>query len=194
MASRIVIIQGHPDPGERHLCHALADAYAEAAAAAGHEVVRVELAALDFPLMRSEAEFLHGALPATLEAASDAIHGAQHIVFIFPLWLGTMPALLKGFLEHVMRPGLAFAHQEKGLPKKLLAGRSARVIVTMGMPGFFYRWFYRAHGVRGMERNILNFVGIKPVRETFLGNAEGVSAAARAGWIENMRALGRRAA
>ena len=60
---RILIIQGHPDPAGRHFGHALADAYAEGAMAAGHEVRRIEVALLDFPLLRSQADWLKGAVP-----------------------------------------------------------------------------------------------------------------------------------
>ena len=66
---RILIINGHPDAGVRHLLHQLIDAYAEGAQAAGHQVRRVDVGALDFPLLRSAAEWEHGALPEGLKAA-----------------------------------------------------------------------------------------------------------------------------
>jgi putative NADPH-quinone reductase len=53
---------------------------------------------------------------------------------IFPLWHGTMPALLKAFIEQVMRPGVALRYRERGFPQGLLTGRSARLVVTVGMP------------------------------------------------------------
>lgn len=194
MARRIVVIQGHPDPDPRRLCRALADAYAEAAQAAGHSVTRIDIAALDFPLLRTQDAFEHGAVPESLRPAQDAIVAAEHIVLVFPLWLGTMPALVKAFLEQVMRPGVAFAYQEKGNPRLLLAGRSARLVVTMGMPAFVYRFWYFAHGLKGLERNILHFVGIRPVRETLFGMVGAASEAKRRSWLEQMRALGARGA
>src|SRR3954466_2978042 len=106
MQRRIVILQGHPDPDERHFGHALADAYANAALAEGHAVRRVEIAQLDFPLLRTRAAW-EGTLPAGLQDAQTAIGWAEHIVLLFPLWLGTMPALVKAFLEQVLRPGFA---------------------------------------------------------------------------------------
>jgi|SRR6516225_8484762 putative NADPH-quinone reductase len=96
MPRRLTIIQGHPDPGGRRLCHALADAYAEGAAAVGHEITRIEVAQLDFPILRTQEEFERGSLPETLVAGRDAFVSAQHLVMIFPLWHGTMPALLQG--------------------------------------------------------------------------------------------------
>jgi putative NADPH-quinone reductase len=85
-------------------------------------------------------------VPESLIAARDAIVSAQHVTMIFPLWHGTMPALLKAFIEQVMRPGVALRYRERSFPQGLLAGRSARLVVTMGMPAMIYRWYFRAHG------------------------------------------------
>ncbi|WP_313665548.1 NAD(P)H-dependent oxidoreductase [Shinella sp.] len=197
MPRRILIIIGHPDPEAKRLCRALAASYADGARSAGHEVRLLDVATIDFPLLRTKEEFEDRALPVTLEDAAQAIGEAEHIVFVFPLWLGTMPALLKAFLEQVMRPGVAFAYPDDGkggFGKTLLKGRSARVVVTMGMPAFFYRLWYLGHGIAGMRRNILNFVGISPVRETLFGPVEGASEARREKWLATMRALGARAA
>jgi putative NADPH-quinone reductase len=191
MSKRIAIIQGHPDASSRHLLHAMADAYAEAAVAAGHDVRRVEVAGLEFPLLRSQADFEAGALPPSLAQSRDDMRWAQHWVFFFPLWHGTMPALLKGFLEHVFRPGFAMEYKEGGFPKRLLAGRSARIVVTMGMPVVLYRWYFGAYGIRGFERSILSFAGIKPIRESLYGLTFSDDQK-RARWIGDMGRHGRR--
>lgn len=188
---RILILQGHPDAAARHLGHALADAYARGARRTGHEVRHIEVAALDFPLLRSKADWDSGVLPASLRAAQDAIGWAQHIVVLFPLWLGDMPALLKGFFEQVARPGFAIgAATAGGLPAKLLSGRSARVVVSMGMPAAVYRWYFRAHSVKALERNILGFSGIAPIHTTFVGSVESLSPAQRQQWLVRLDALG----
>lgn len=194
MPRKIAIVQGHPDPAGNRLCHALAAAYADGARHALHDVTLIEIAALDFPLLRSRAEFETGEIPAGLLAARDAVVAADHLVIIFPLWLGTMPALLKGFLEQVMRPGVAFAYLANGSTRMLMQGRSARVVVTMGMPALAYRVWFLAHGVRGLTRNILRFVGYGPVRETFFGMAANVSPAKSAKWLRRMRDLGAKGA
>lgn len=196
MPRRVLVIVGHPDPEPTRLCRALAARYAEGARSAGHEVRLIDIATLDFPLLRKMEAFAKEPVPETLEDAAQAIRQAEHIVFVFPLWLGTMPALMKGFLEQVMRPGVAFAYPEEGrggFATTLLKGRSARVVVTMGMPAFFYRLWYLGHGVAGLRRNILNFVGIRPVRETLFGMVEGASNAKRGKWLAKMHALGARA-
>lgn len=187
---RIAIIQGHPDPAGGHFGHALADAYAQAATAGGHEVRRIAIAELDFPLLRAQADWQDGEAPPAIRAAQATVEWADHLVIVYPLWLGDMPALVKGFFEQLMRPGFAIGRSRgPSLWKELLKGRSARVVVTMGMPAFFYRVVYRAHSVKSLERNILNFCGIAPVRTTLIGTVEG-RRGAREGWLAKMRALG----
>ncbi|MFQ6184772.1 NAD(P)H-dependent oxidoreductase [Sinorhizobium meliloti] len=191
MTRHIAIVQGHPDPAGQHLLHAMAEAYAEAAAAAGHEVRRIDVAKLEFPLLRTQEDFETGALPPDLEHAREDMRWAEHWVFLLPLWHGTMPALLKGFIEHIFRPGFAMEYRKRGFPKRLLAGRSARIIVTMGMPVLLYRWYFGAYGVRSFERSMLGFAGIKPIRESFYG-LSFADEKKRAHWINDMREYGRR--
>ena len=191
----ILILQGHPDPAGGHLCHALATAYAEGAREAGHRVTVVDVAGLDFPLLRSQSDWQHGELPASLLPAQQAIAQAQHLLLFFPLWLGDMPALMKGFLEQVARPGFAFkADATNPFKAKALGGRSARVVVTMGMPALVYRFYFRAHSLRSLERNVLGFVGIAPVHETLVGSVDQLGEAGVARWADKLRQLGRRAA
>ncbi len=195
MPRRILLIQGHPDAGQPHLGHALADAYALGARDGGHELRSVEVARLDFPLLRSQAEWQHGPLPPALLPAQQAIAWAEHLVLFFPLWLGDMPALLKGFLEQVARPDFAF-RSEGGNPfaRKALGGRSARLVVTMGMPALLYRFYFRAHSVKSLERNILGFVGMAPVRETLIGQVDSLGEAGSEKWLLELRRLGRKGA
>lgn len=188
---KITIIQGHPDAGVAHLCHAIAEAYAAGAEQARHTVRRIDLGALDVPFLRTKDEFDHGSLPEALVQAQGDIGWAEHVVLVYPLWLGEMPALVKAFFEQVLRPGFAFEVKRHGWVSAL-GGRTARVIVTMGMPAFVYRWFFGAHSLRSLRRNILTFVGIKPVRTTLLGSVETVSAERKQRWFEEMRRLGAR--
>ena len=193
MSKRLLILQGHPDPNAAHLLHALADSYADAASAAGHEVRTVRIADIDFPLLRTQAEWEHGELPASLRQAQDSIGWCEHMVLFFPLWLGDMPALVKGFLEQVARPGFAFGREEGASPfsAKALKGRSARVVVTMGMPALVYRWYFRAHSVKSLERNVLGFVGIAPVHETLIGMVGNMKPEDAGKWKKKLAKLGK---
>ena len=192
MAKRILVVDGHPDPAGSHFVHGLAAAYREAALAAGHDVRTIGVASLNFSLLRSPEEFQNGRPPAAIEAAQRDIEWANHLAVFYPLWLGSMPAIVKGFFEQALRPGFAFGPARgRGLPTQKLKGRSARVVVTMGMPSFFYKWFYRAHSLKSFERNILHFCGVKPVRATVVGMVESKAARDRA--LAAMRRFGAKA-
>ena len=187
---RIAILQGHPDPAGGHFVHALADAYERAAREAGHEVRRIDVARLEFPLLHNAQEWEWKPPAESIAAAQQALAWAGHLVILYPLWLGDLPALLKGFFEQTLRPGFALGKAAPGrMPKKLLAGRSARIVVTMGMPAFFYRIYYRAHSLKSLKRNILEACGIAPVRATLIGMVEG-SKEARDGWLTRLAVLG----
>lgn len=196
MGKRVLIIQGHPDAAGHHLGHALADSYARGALDSGHEVRWTQVAALDFPLLRSQKDWESGEVPSNLLQAQADILWAEHLVVFFPLWLGDMPAQLKGFLEQVARPGFAFHYREgaAAFTAKGLKGRSARVVVTMGMPALVYRWYFRAHSVKSLERNILGFVGIAPVHATLIGGVGELKAQAGARWLATLGKLGSDAA
>jgi putative NADPH-quinone reductase len=187
---RIAIIVGHPDPAGQHFGHALASAYERGARDAGHEVKMINVARLDFPLLRSATEWEGPPAVDSILEAQHTLDWAEHVVIFFPLWLGDMPAVLKGFFEQTLRPGFAFGKAAPGrLPKKRLGGRSARIVVTMGMPALFYRMFYRAHSVNSLRRNILGFVGFRPVRTSLIGMVEG-RADWRGEWLMKLSALG----
>lgn len=184
---RITIIDGHPDPAKERFCHAIAAAYEAGATQSGHEVRTVTIAALDVPCLRSQQEWTHAPLPVQFKAAQEAMRWAEHLVIVYPLWLGDMPAYLKAFLEQIARPGFAFGPGRHGLAPAELKGKSARIIVTMGMPAFVYRWFFFKHSLTSLKRNILQFVGIRPVRETIIGMIESTN---RNKWLTQIRSLG----
>lgn len=189
MAKRILVINAHPDAGHGHFGDALAERYAGAAGQGGHEKRIITLNQLEYPLIDSAATWRAPEVPADIAHAQDDIRWCNHMVFFYPLWLGDVPALLKGFLEQVLRPDFAFSEPEGKMPVKLLKGRSARLVVTMGMPAFFYRAFYRAHSVRNFRRNILLFSGVKPVRTSLVGMVEG-SDRHRRKWLDKMERFG----
>lgn len=193
MPKRIVVIQAHPDPDPERFCRLLSNAYIKGAHEAGNELRLIDLARLDIPLLRSQQEWLEGGVPPSLRAAQSDIDWAEHIVIFYPLWMGTMPALLKAFLEQVLRPGFAFTYGgAAGLPKKLLKGRSARIVVTMGMPALFYRGYFLAHSLKSLKRNILGFCGIGPIRTTLVGAIDSGGNPRHQKWIAKLWMLGLR--
>lgn len=189
MSRSICIIHGHPDPEPGRFTAALCDAYETAAKAAGHTVSRIDLARLDIPVLRSAKDFASPP-PPQIKAAQELVMTAQHVVIVFPLWLGGMPAFARAFFEQLSRAGFALGVTAKGWPEGKLAGRSARLVVTMGMPAPAYRLLFGSHGVKGFERSVLALAGFKPIRETLFGMVEA-SAEGRARMLAKMTELGR---
>jgi putative NADPH-quinone reductase len=188
MKRRILVIDGHPDASDERFIHAMTAAYSVAAKRAGHEVKVIKLAEFPFPPLQTAEDFLHSDPPAAIRRAQVNIAWCNHLLILYPLWLGSMPSLLKAFFEQVMRPGFAFKNEAGGkLPKKLLQGKSARIVVTMGMPALFYKWHFRAHSLKSLERNILAFVGVGPIRANVIGGVETMSAKQRDAWLATLR-------
>lgn len=195
VSRRIAIIQGHPDADPERFGRALSNAYLHGAQDGGHEVRVIDIASIDFPILRSQQDWLSGALPDSLRDAQATIAWADHLVIFYPMWLGTMPALMKAFLEQVLRPGFAFTYGgSAGLPKKLLTGKSARIVITMGMPGIVYRWYFRAHGLKNLQRNILGFCGVGPIKSTLVGAILNGGRVRHELCLQKMRLLGQRGA
>ena len=152
----------------------------------------VSVAELDFPVLRSKQDWDTGQVPPAIAGAQETIRWAQHLVIIYPLWIGSLPALLKAFFEQTLRPGFAMLNSPKGRWSKLLSGRSARMVVTMGMPALVYRLWFGAHGLKSLTQS-LSLVGIAPMRSTLIGMIEGMTEAERRRWLKRLGALGEQA-
>ncbi len=151
------------------------------------------MAGLGLPVLTAPDEWENSPPSDAVRACQEVIGWAQHLVIVYPLWLGAMPALLKAFFEQVFRPGFALPKGASPMGKKLLKGRTARIVVTMGMPALMYRWYFGAHSLESLERSILRFCGIGPVRESLIGLVAAGGEPKHQKWLETMRRLGRRA-
>ena len=190
--AKIAIVVGHPQRDS--YCAALGKAYLRGAESGGHQAKLFVLAEMKFDAILREGYRRLQALEPDLAAARAAFLASEHVVFIFPLWCGDMPAIMKGFIERLMQPDLLALRAAGGKGSwKVFKGRSARVIMTMGMPGWFYRWYYGAHALKLLKRNILHFTGVTPVRSTVYGMVVGVGEETRKQWLREVEALGHQA-
>jgi putative NADPH-quinone reductase len=189
-ATKVLVINGHPDPSRDRLCAALARSYAEGAAEGGLHVRRLAVGELDFPVLRTAADFAAPARNDHIRAAQDDVAWADHVVIVHPLWLGSEPALLKALLEQVLRYGFALDRQHLRL-RGLLRGRSIRLIVTMGMPAIAYRLVFGGPGLKALMPMAFFISGFWPIRTTLMGGVGEASAARREAWLRRVRRLGR---
>lgn len=182
LSKRILVILGHPN--ENSFCGALSSSYIKSAEASGNEVQFIALSKLTFDPIRHEGYGGNQPLETDLVAAQAAISWAQHIVLVYPIWWGTMPALMKGFIDRVFLPGFAFKYKQGSVFwDRLLAGRSAHLIVTMDSPPWYFRWVMRMPGHNQMKRSILGFCGIKPIKISSIGPVKGSSVEKREAWL-----------
>lgn len=192
MSKRILVILGHPVADS--FCGSLSKSYIDGAQAAGNDVRFIALGSAVFDPVLRNGYAIAQALEPDLAGAQAMISWAQHIVFVYPVWWGAMPALLKGFIDRVFLPGFAFKYREGSQYLDcLLSGRSAHLLVTMDTPPWYFRWVYRMPGHNQMKRTILEFSGIKPVVITSFGPIKGSSQQKRERWLDQAKAHGRHA-
>lgn len=186
----VLIIHGHPRRGS--LSDALGQAYAEGACKAAGEVRRLVLAELCFNPNVEEPSPRNQGFEADLRRAQALIAWADHLVFVYPTWWGTVPALVKGFLDRVLTAGFAFEEVKGGTGyESLLDGKSAHLITTMDTPRWVYRWVYKSPGHNAMRRATLGFCGIWPVHVSAFGPVRYSTASERRSWLETVRREGR---
>ena len=188
MSKRVLVIVGHPSTDS--FCAALADSYVETAIGAGQDVRVLYLGNLCFdPVLHEGYNRIQPLEPDLLKAQVD-ITWAEHLVLVFPVWWGGVPALLKGFLDRILLPGFAFSYRKgKAFPEKLLLGRSAYLLVTMDTPPWYYKWVYRMPALHQMRKTTLAFCGIKPVATLTFGPILDSTAKQRDNWLEQARKL-----
>jgi putative NADPH-quinone reductase len=186
---KIAVVIGHPYP--ESYCNALAQAYARGAVSRDAEVRVLDLSRISFEPNLKYGYHRRTELEPDLIAAQETIRWADHLVFVYPNWWGTMPAILKGFIDRVLLPGFAYISKPNSLTfEKLLKGKTARLIVTMDSPPWYYRLVLRRSGHHVMRRGILQFCGINPVRITEIGMVKTTSAEGLTRWIGKIEELG----
>lgn len=185
---RIFILLGHPDTesfnGE------IADAYEVAARAAGHEVRRQDVGALAFDPLLPHGYKAPVPLEPDLVAAQENLAWCERFVLVYPMWWGSMPALLKGWFDRVLLPGFAFKyHDADPWWDRYLTGKTAHIIATSDCPALYARFWYRDGDLIGLKRAILGFCGIKTVKTRRIGRVKYLDRAARDKAIEAVAAM-----
>ncbi len=188
---KVLVINGHPD--KESFCNSLAEKYKRGADSSGAECAIIDLTDLEFSPVLKYGYRKQTELEPDLKKAWGLIKKADHLVFVYPNWWGTYPALLKGFIDRLFLPELAFKYQTKNsFPKKLLTGKTARLIVTTDTPNWYYSLIYRKPGHNSMKKSILGFCGIKPVKITPLVYVTKSTDIQRKTWLEKIENLGRK--
>lgn len=185
---KILIINGNPK--KESLSTALVRVYHKGAEASGAEVKILDLAAISLPeyFKQNYKEEVND----NVKKIQKDITWASHLVWVYPTWWYTPPALVKSFIEQVFTSGFAFKYKEH--PHRVawdsyLTGKTAHIISTMDAPPFFYRLFVKNPGGK-MMKSFLKFVGIKLIRQTYFGSVKMSKPETRAKWLQKVEQMG----
>jgi len=187
----VLLILGHPSKNSFNA--SLLEVYKKGAMEAGAEIKTIYIGELVFNPNLAEGynKREENILEDDLKDAQSKISWASHIVFIYPTWWGSLPAVTKGFFDRVFLPGFAFKyHKGNPLPEKLLKGRSLRVISTMDTPKFWFNLIYGRAEYKMLKQLVFAFVGFSPVRFTTIGSARTNTPADREKWINKIYKMG----
>jgi putative NADPH-quinone reductase len=188
---KILLINGHPD--KESYCHALAEAYRKGVWATGAELKEIRIADLKFNPNLQFGYRKRTELEPDLLDAWEKIKWADHLVWVYPVWWASLPAMLKGFIDRVFLPGFVFQKRENSLLSDgLLKGKSARIISTLDQPAWYYLLVNQRPSYWAMKRNTLNYCGIRPVKTTTIGPIRLSKQAWREKWLKKVEELGKR--
>jgi len=186
---KILVINGHPDGAS--FCAGLATAYKKGAERSNAVVSSIDIRALDFNPNLQFGYRKRTELEPDLLDAIDKIKAAEHIVWVFPMWWYGHPAILKGFIDRTFLPGITYDYVKgKQLPKRLLKGKTGRIIITADTPRWYDRFFMGSPAIKQFKKGILEFCGIRPVRVTYVCPIKNSKEAFRNKWLHKIEKLG----
>lgn len=182
MAPKILVVVGHPS--KTSFTAALAEHYRSGAEGAGGSVDVLCLGDLAFDPSLHEGYRSPTPLEPDLVRAQALIREATHLAFFYPQWWGSMPAVMKGFIDRVFLPGFAFnAHAKDPFYDRLLAGRSGEIWLCSDAPRTWFFLNYWNSPIRMFKTATLEFCGIRPVDVTVVDRVRWLDDAARAKWL-----------
>lgn len=188
MKKRVLVLAANPK--KESFINYLAETYANSAENK-HEVRLVRLADMEFNLDLSGGYSEEYAMEASLKSFQASIEWCEHLVVFTPIWWGALPAKLKGLIDRTFLPGFAFQYEQgKLMPKKLLKGRTARIVMTMDTPPWYYFMIQGAPAIRQLKNATLKFVGFKSVKSKMVGPIISSTRDSRSKWVEEISKLG----
>ncbi|SMO76778.1 Putative NADPH-quinone reductase (modulator of drug activity B) [Chryseobacterium rhizoplanae] len=188
---KIAIINGHPNQDSFNF--GIAEAYREGARETGAEVKEIVIRELKFNPNLQFGYQKRMELEPDLVKAWETIQWANHLVWVHPVWWGGFPALMKGFIDRLFLPGLAYKYRENSVWwDKLLKGKTAHIITTLDQPGWYYRLFFGRPSVNQLKKSILEYCGVKPVKLTYIGIIRDSKDEQRVQWLRKVKELGKK--
>lgn len=188
---KILIINGHPD--KESFNYALSAAYKKGAIKTNAEIREINIGELNFNPNLQYGYRKRTELEPDLLEAQEKLKWAEHLVWVYPVWWGSLPAIMKGFIDRIMLPGFAFNKRENSLWwDKCFTGKSARIICTLDQPAWYYKWIYGSPSHNAMKKVTLNYIGVDKVKITAIGPIRLSKDTFRTKWLSKVERLGER--
>lgn len=185
----VLIINGHPDKESYNL--ALADAYSAGLSKTNAMVSQINIADLNFNPNLAYGYRKRMELEPDLLEALEKIKRADHLVWVFPIWWYSYPAIMKGFIDRLFLPGITYQPIEgKPFPQKLLKGKSGHIIVSADTPRWYDWLFMKSPLINQFKKGTLEFCGVSPVRVTYIAPLKDSSLDFRKKWLDKVFTLG----
>lgn len=188
---RVLIVYAHPNPASFN--HAMLEYCQKGLIAAGHEVRVKDLYIENFdPVLRAQdlASLQTRVIPEKIAQEQEALLWAEGLVFIYPLWWYGRPAILKGWFDHILTNGVAFAYSAEG-PMGLLQHKKALVLITAGSDKSFFQANDSENLIhRPMTDGTLSFCGIKNIQYEVFYNVPTLPLEEREKILQQIAALG----
>jgi NAD(P)H dehydrogenase (quinone) len=188
MSKRILILAGSPKKDS--FTNYLAETYASSAKKT-HDVRLLKISEMEFNSNLSGGYAEEHPFEDSLKSFQDSLEWCEHFVVFTPIWLGSLPAKLKGLIDRTFLPGFAFQYEKgKSIPKKLLLGRTARIITTMDTPPWYYYLVQGAPAIKQLRIATLKFVGFNSVKSKMIGPIINSTKESRSKWVNDVSKLG----
>ncbi|WP_422355918.1 NAD(P)H-dependent oxidoreductase [Roseivirga pacifica] len=186
---KILIINGHPD--KESFNFALSKAYKTGALASGAVIQEINIRDLNFNPNLGFGYRKRTTLEPDLEDAQQKLKWADHLVWVYPVWWGSVPAIMKGFLDRVLLPGFAFIKRKDSLWwDKCFKGKTARLICTLDQPAWYYKYFYGSPSHKAMKKLTMNFIGVRKVHISTIGPIRLSKEKYREKWLKKVEQIG----
>lgn len=186
---KILVINGHPD--KESFNYGLFEAYKNGVERSGAELKEISIRELEFNPNLQFGYRKRTELEPDLIKAQEKLKWADHIVWVYPVWWGSVPAIMKGFLDRVLLPGFAFKKREGSIWwDKYFTGKTSRLICTMDQPSWYYRLINKSPSHSAMKKLTMNFIGVKSVKITSIGPLRLSKNEFREKWLTKVETLG----
>lgn len=186
---RILIINGHPD--KESFNFSLSDAYERGAKKSAAEIRKINIRELEFSPNLQFGYRKRTELEPDLIEAQEMIKWADHLVWVYPVWWGSYPAIMKGFIDRVFLPGFAFKKREGSVWwDKYLTGKTARIISTLDQPPWFYSLINGKPSHSAIKKLTMQFVGVKKVKFNTIGPLRLSKQEFREKWLAKIEKMG----